>query len=278
MASTKTAWIFSVGRDLLEGLVLDRNANFIATRVSELGIKVRSFQTVDGVKEEMVAALEAALATKPTYVFCAGGMGPSHDDVTREAVAEVLGVPLEKNPEAVEMVGMAFRRLLAKGGTTSAEMTETRQRIAYLPKGAKPYENPVGTGPACVVSGHGTTFILLPGVPEELQRIFSLHIIPLLRAEGITTHRKTRTIEYAGHDETAISAVLADHGKRFPGVSSRTIRYGTEESTSIRIKLFGEHTDPRALDDLLERAEADLRARLGVEIARGSGEADAGRS
>ena len=272
MTSTKTAWIFCVGRDLLEGIVLDRNANFIATRLSDLGIRVRSIQTVDGVQTEMVAALRAAVATAPNYVFCAGGMGPSHDDITRDAVAEVFGLPLEKNTVAVEMVERAFRRLLAKGGTTSAAMNDTRLRIAHLPKGARPFENPVGTGPACMVVARGITCVLLPGVPEELQRIFSLHVAPMLKAEGLANLRKTRTIDYAGHDESAISAVLADHGKRFPGVSSRTIRHGTEESMSIRITLFGEHTDAHALDELLERAEADLRTRLGVEIARDWGE------
>ena len=268
MASTKTAWIFCVGRDLLEGLVLDRNANFIATRLSELGIKVRSYQAIDGVQTEMVAALRAALATKPNYVFCAGGMGPSHDDITRDAVAEVLGLPLAQNSDAVDMVERGFRRLVAKGGTTNAAMNPTRLRIASLPKGARPLENPAGTGPGCVVTAQGTTLVLLPGVPEEMQRIFSLHVAPLLATDGQGNLRKTRTIEYAGHDESAISAVLADHGKRFPGVSSRTIRHGTEEFMSIRVTLFGEHADARALDDLLERAEADLRARLGVEIAR----------
>jgi nicotinamide-nucleotide amidase len=269
LANTKTAWIFCVGRDLLEGIVLDRNANFIATRVSDLGIRVRSIQTVDGVQPEMVEALRAALATSPSYVFCAGGMGPSHDDVTRDAVAEVLGLPLEQNPIAVEMVERGFRRLLAKGGTNDATMNDTRLRIAQLPRGARPYDNPVGTGPACTVSGRGATFVLLPGVPEELQRIFTLHIAPLLKAEGITNLRQSRTIDYAGHDESAISAILRDLGKRFAGISSRTIRHGTEESMAIRITLFGEHTDARRLDDLLERAEADLRARLGEEIARG---------
>lgn len=269
MASTKTAWIFCVGRDLLEGIVLDRNAHFIATRLSDLGIRVRSIQTVDGVKPDMVAALKAAMATAPDFIFCSGGMGPSHDDITKDAVAEVGGLRLERDPVAVEMVERAFRRLLAKGATHSTEMNEARLRMAHLPQGAKPYENPIGSGPTCVVTVKSTTFILLPGVPEELQRIFALHIAPMLKAQGLGNTRKTRTVEYGGHDESAISQILADHAKRFPGVSSRTIRHGTEESVSIRITLFGEHSDPRALDDLLERAEADLRARLGVEIASG---------
>lgn len=267
MAHNKSAWIFCVGRELLEGIVLDRNAHYIATRLSDQGVKVRSIQTVDGVLEEMAAALRAALATKPDYVFCTGGLGPAHDDITRDAVAEVTGCPLVLDPLAVKMIEISYRRLHAKGVTHDPSMNESRLRMAKVPKGTKLLENPIGAGPACVLESKGTTFIILPGVPEEMQRLFSLHIAPMLREAGAGSVRKTRAVEYGGRDESAIARVLADTARRFPGVSTRTIRHGTEEGVKIRITLFGEGTDARALDELLDRAEADLRARLGVELA-----------
>ena len=266
----KTALIYCIGRELLEGIVLDRNAHYMAGRLSSLGFRVRWIQVLDNVLEEMVEAFRHGLATGPTYVLTTGGMGPAFDDITREAVAKVAGVPLHQDPDASDMLGRAYRRLFAKGVVDDADLNDDRLKMAQVPSGATCYENPIGTAPAVRLSVGDTTFFLMPGVPEEMQRVFSLYLVPALEAEGAGIVRKARHIEYHGRDESAISRMLADLSRRHPGIHSRARVQGSEENITIRITLFGEHSDEKELEHRLERAESDLRARLGLEVQKKS--------
>jgi len=103
-------------------------------------------------------------------------------------------------------------------------------------------------------------------VPAEMQRLFTMHVLPAMSAEGPTTVRRERQIDYHGRDESAISRKLGEVAKRHPQASFRTRVQGSEEALTIRITLVVEHSDPVTLDELLEHAESDLRAALGVEV------------
>ena len=264
--TANTALIFCVGRELLEGLVLDRNANFMASQVSEAGCHVRSIQVLDDEKPEMIAAFRAALATKPSFIFTTGGMGPGHDDFTRECMAEAAAVPLIQDKHAVEMLEKSYRRLHAKGIIDDPEVNEVRLGMANVPQGSMCYENPIGTAPAVRLRIGGTLVFMLPGVPEEMQGMFRTHVLPAMKSEGPGTSKRSVHIDYPGRDESAISRLLADLTRRHTGVRSKARLQGSPDSMWTQITLFGEHTDSAELDSLLARAEADLRARLGLEI------------
>jgi molybdopterin-biosynthesis enzyme MoeA-like protein len=107
---------------------------------------------------------------------------------------------------------------------------------------------------------------LLPGVPAEMQRFFTTHVMPVMSAEGPDTVRGERHVDYHGHDESSISRALADIAKKHPQVSIRTRVQGTEASRTIRIMLVAEHEDAVQLNDMLDTAEQDLRDRLGIEL------------
>lgn len=273
--SQKNVYIFCISRELLEGIVVDRNAAFMANRISDMGFRVRAIQVVDNIKEEMVAAMRTALAEKPAYIITTGGMGPAHDDLTRECVAEVAGVPLEQSDSGLEMLGNSYRRLHAKGIVEDASLNERRVRMAQVPRGSELHENPIGTAPGVRFESDGTTFFLLPGVPAEMQRLFGLLVQPRLEADGPGVLKKARHVDYYGRDESAISRLLEDLSRRHHGIISRARVQGTEEDINIRITLFGEHVDPEALESALDNAEADLRARLGLEVSGGGAEAGA---
>lgn len=261
----KNVLIFCVGRDLLEGSILDRNAHFMADRINDLAFRVRSITILDDVEEEMVEAFRNALAQKPAFILVTGGMGPGHDDLTRESMAKATGRPLRQDKQAVEMLAKGYRRWFAKGVVDAPELNEDRLSIAEVPEGSVCYENPIGTAPAVRLRVDETTIFLLPGVPAELQRLFTLYVMPALSAEGPGTLKKAIHVEWPRGDESALKRTLTDIGRRYPGVSSRARVLGDEE-VSIRISLFGEHADERELDQMLEQAEADLRARLGLEL------------
>ena len=107
--SQKNVLIFCVGRDLLEGTVLDRNAHFMADRISDLAYRVQSIQVLDDREDEMVAAFQNALAQKPAFMLVTGGMGPGHDDLTRESMAkatrEIISATIATN-SAVASAGL----------------------------------------------------------------------------------------------------------------------------------------------------------------------------
>lgn len=262
----KSVIILVVSREILEGSVVDRNAAFIANRIDDIGYRVRTIQVVDRVESEVVAALNWALEQKPTFVLLTGGMGPNWDDSSRGCLAKAAGLPLVEDPTAVAFVEASYRRLHAKGVIDDPALSPSRRGMGMLPKGATCHENTVGTAPAVQLRVGSTIVFLLPGVPAEMQRFFTMHVMPVMSAAGPNTVRGERQVDYHGHDESVISVALAELSQRHPVVSIRTRVQGVEGARTIRLLLVAEHEDPVHLNDLLDRAEHDLRDRLGIEL------------
>jgi nicotinamide-nucleotide amidase len=262
----KSVIILVVSREILEGSVVDRNAAFIANRIDDIGYRVRTIQVVDRVESEMVAAMSWALEQKPTFILLTGGMGPNWDDNSRGCLAKATGLPLEEAPQAIEFIENSYRRLHAKEVIDDPTLTDSRRGMAQLPKGSVCYENTVGTAPAVLLRLGATTVFLLPGVPAEMQRFFTTHVMPVMSAEGPDTVRGERHVDYHGHDESSISRALSDVAQKHPQISFRTRVQGTEASRTIRIMLVSEHEDAVQLNDMLDTAEQDLRDRLGIEL------------
>ena len=262
----KSVIILVGSREILEGSVVDRNAAFIANRVDDIGYRVRTIQVVDRVEAEMVSALNWALDQKPTFVIMTGGMGPNWDDNARGCLAKATGVALHEDPEAVEFIASAYRRMYAKGAIEDPAVNDTRRGMASVPKGSKCFENTVGTAPAVMLRHGASTVCLLPGVPAEMQRFFTTHVMPVMLAEGPDTVRGERHVDYHGHDESSISRALADVAGRNPQVSIRTRVQGVDMTRTIRISLVSEQEDAVKLNDILDHVEQDLRNRLGLEL------------
>lgn len=262
----KSVIILVVSREILEGSVVDRNAAFIANRIDDIGYRVRTIQVVDRVEGEVTAAITWALEQKPTFVLLTGGMGPNWDDGSRGCLAKAAGLPLEENAKALEYVQASYRRLHAKGVIDEEALTEERRGMAMVPKGAVCHENTVGTAPAVQLRVGSTIVFLLPGVPAEMQRFFTMHVMPVMSAEGPNTVRGERHVDYHGHDESVISKALAALSKKHPMVSIRTRVQGIEGARTIRLMLVAEQEDPVQLNDVLDLAEQDLRSRLGIEL------------
>ncbi len=262
----KSVIILVVSREILEGSVVDRNAAFIANRIDDIGYRVRTIQVVDRVEAEVVAAMIWALEQKPTFLLLTGGMGPNWDDSSRSCLAKAASVPLVHDGKALEFIQNSYRRLHAKEVVPDAHLNESSRGMALVPKGSICYENVVGTAPAVQLRVGSTTVFLLPGVPGEMQRFFTSHVMPVMSAEGPNTVRGERNVDYHGRDESSISLALAEVQKKHPLVSIRTRVQGIEGARTIRIMLVAEQEDPVQLNDLLDRAEQDMRDRLGLEL------------
>ncbi|MFO1076649.1 MAG: molybdopterin-binding protein [Planctomycetota bacterium] len=262
----KSVIIIVVSREILEGSVVDRNAAFIASRVDDIGYRVRTIQVVDRVEAEMVGTLRWAIEQKPTFVIMTGGLGPNWDDDTRGCLSKASGIPLAPDAEALTFVENAYRRLHARDLLDDPTITEGRRGMATVPKGSKCFENTVGSAPAVMLRLPQTTVFLLPGVPAEMQRFFTQNVLPVVSAEGPDTVRGERHIDYHGPNEAPISRAISDIAKKHPNVSIRMREQLTGTARVRRLIITSEHEDAVQLNDILDQAEHDLRVRLGLEI------------
>ena len=262
----KSVIILVVSREILEGSVVDRNAAFIASRVDDIGYRVRSIQVIDRVEAEMVGALRWAIDQKPTFVIMTGGLGPNWDDDTRGCLSKATGIPLQPDAEALTFVENAYKRLHARDLIGDATITEGRRGMATVPKGSKCFENTVGSAPAVMLRLSGTTVFLLPGVPAEMQRFFTQNVLPVMSAEGPDTVRGERHVDYHGTNEAPINRAIGDIARKHPEVSIRMREQGTGSATIRRVTIVSEHEDAVQLNAILDTVEQALRARLGLEI------------
>jgi nicotinamide-nucleotide amidase len=197
-------------------------------------------------------------------------MGPGADDIARDCLAATAGVGTSIAAEARNFLAASYRRLVAKGVVEDAELTAERLRMATVPEGSTVYENTGGTAPVVELQVSGTTFFLLPGQPEELRRLFVQVVQPRLEQDGPGGLREVVHVDYPGGDESLVSRLLGDLTRRHPAVHGRARLQGTEDDLAIRITLSVEGTDRADLHAQLTAATADLRARLGLEVPRGS--------
>ena len=198
-----TAEIIAVGSELLLGGRVDTNSLFLSDALAEHGIEVRFKSVVgDNVDDIGVAVANAAKRTK--LVLITGGLGPTVDDVTREAVAEVTGKPLRFRPRALESI---TTRLQSAG----RPVTQNQRRQAFLPIGAVLLRNPAGIAPGFALQWKRCWIVCLPGVSHEARRMCAESLLPLLRREGLLASAiEARTIHTFGLLEGEIDSRLRE--------------------------------------------------------------------
>ena len=182
-----TAEIIAVGSELLIGGRVDTNSLFLSEMLAEQGIEVR-FKSVVGDDVADIGAAVTNAARRAKVVLMTGGLGPTVDDVTREAVARITGMPLRLRPQALKSIKT---RLQSAGRTVS----ESQRRQAFLPAGAILLRNPAGIAPGFAVKWKRCRIFCLPGVSHEVRRTWTESLLPLLRREGLSSPAiETRTI------------------------------------------------------------------------------------
>ncbi len=173
--------IICVGNELLIGKTLNTNAQWLAKRITNLGLNTRRIIVVSDDVEEIASAINESIRRNPVFILTTGGLGPTFDDKTLEGISHAFNKQLEENPEAMEMVRSKYKRYAEEGRIEKFEMTQARIKMAKLPQGSKPLQNPVGTAPGVLLKQEDVTLIMLPGVPQEMMAIFDESVIPLLR-------------------------------------------------------------------------------------------------
>ena len=197
------AEIIATGSELLLGEVVDTNSTFIARKLREIGLNL-FYKTVVGDNEERMAdAIHIALS-RSDVIITSGGLGPTVDDVTRPAIARAIGRELIFRPDLMEQIEARFQAY-------GAPMGENNRRQAYIPSGATPIENPVGTAPAFAVEHAGKIIVSLPGVPREMEYLIEHSVLPYLQVK-LDLHEiiVIRTLHAVGLGESRIDAAIAD--------------------------------------------------------------------
>ncbi len=184
--------IICVGTELLIGWTINTNAQWLARRVTSLGLGVRRVTNVGDDVDEIFGVVREVIKRRPRFLIITGGLGPTFDDKTLEGLAKALECGLEINNDALKIVEESYRRYVEEGKMEKFDMTPPRIKMAMLPKGAKPLFNPLGTAPGVVIEGDGTTIVALPGVPSEMKAIFEESVASLLKqAAGDLTFFET---------------------------------------------------------------------------------------
>ena len=193
-----TAAMLAIGDELLSGRTKDKNIGFLADLLLIAGIDLKEVRIVADEEDAIVDALNA-LRVKYDYVFTSGGIGPTHDDITADAISKAFGVPCEHDALAMTLLGDMY----AKRGV---EFTEARQRMARMPKGAAHIANPVSTAPGFII---GNVHVMA-GVPQVFQAMIN-NVLPTLRTGAVMMSRSVTSPFGEGDIGTALAQVQKNH-------------------------------------------------------------------
>ncbi|NIX76584.1 competence/damage-inducible protein A [Microvirga terricola] len=244
MAAPITAALLIIGDEILSGRTKDKNIGYIAEYLTGVGIDLCEVRIVPDVEDEIVAALNS-LRQRYTYLFTTGGIGPTHDDITADAVARAFGVGIDHDPRAVAMLRERYQ---------PHELNEARLRMARIPDGADLIENPISKAPGFKI---GNVFVMA-GVPAIMQSMLDT-IAPTLQTGA---RMLAETIEAEGLAEGNYAAGLADIASAHPGVSIGS--YPSFSTSGFRNQIVVRGRDPvavaravAAVQDLLHRLKSD---------------------
>jgi nicotinamide-nucleotide amidase len=253
-----TCAVLCIGTELTRGELVNTNAAWLAAGLTDVGFEVLEDVVIDDHVPRIVATL-TRLSRLAKVIVCTGGLGPTTDDLTSHAVAETLGVKLVRDEASLD----AIRRRFEKAGRP---MSETNTKQADFPEGAEILPNANGTAPGFVVRIGEALAFFMPGVPDEMTRMFEDHVVPRIRALAPRDTCQVRLRTF-GLPESVAGERLAGVEQTFPGV---TIGYRAH-FPEIEVKVLARHVSHAQARELCDRATSEVRRRLGDVVY---GEAD----
>jgi len=254
--------IVAIGNEVLDGDVLDTNSHWLCEQITGLGGQVERVTQIRDDVDVISRCLLRSVERGVGLVVTSGGLGPTADDLTLEAVANAMGVPLEADAPAIGWVAERYSDLASQGRVESSGMTAGRAKMARLPKGARPLRNGVGTAPGVLVSWRDAAVACLPGVPSELKHIFGDALTPLLSELFGQSAFCCLEASVGCGDESALAPMLRDVADRHHDVYVKSRARGFGESTRFRVTLSARGSDKDAVARSLRAAWEDLSATL----------------
>jgi nicotinamide-nucleotide amidase len=248
--------VLAIGTELLLGQIVDTNSSWIGEQLAAVGISCFQQTKVGDNHARIVSALRAALE-RTGAVICCGGLGPTQDDITREAIAEVMGVPLLRDP-ALEV---RLRERFA-----GRDIPDINYKQADLPKGAAPILADVGTAPGLICPVGDKVIYAVPGVPSEMREMLERSVLTdLVRRSGENAIIRSRFLRVWGMTESKVAEprVTALEG------TSTTIAFLASATEGVRVRITSRATGEgaeAAVLRALDAEQAELKALLGVAV------------
>lgn len=253
---TPTCEILTIGSEILLGQIMDTNTTYLARELGRIGVATRFRTSVGDKLDEIVRVIRGA-ADRCDLVITTGGLGPTLDDLTREAVARATGVELELKPELMEQIEAYFARI-------GYRMPENNRRQAYVPAGSEVIPNPVGTAPCFVAETNGRPIICLPGVPRELSYLWGREIAPWIRERFRLSDQEVtyRVLKVAGLSESRVDDLIGD----LMGVGGNPEVGLLASPGEIKIRITATARGATEAEGLISPLEEKIRSRLGDKI------------
>lgn len=246
-----SAEIITIGTEILLGEIVDTNTRYIARTLRSMGVDLYRTITIGDNVERIADAIRDSME-QADIVITTGGLGPTIDDPTREAVAKAVGVETEFREDLWEQVVETIARYGRKP-------SENQKRQAYVPKGALGLKNPVGTAPCFIVETPRNAVISLPGVPQEMEHVLHESVIPYLQKRfKLDEIIKVRVLHCSGLGEGMIDEKIAD----LETLRNPTVGLAAHTGV-VDIRIAAKAKSESEANEMIAKVETDVRERLG---------------
>ncbi len=251
--------VVAIGTELLLGQIIDTNSSWIGEQLAMNGIDSLYQTKVGDNHARIVATLRQALQ-RSDAVICCGGLGPTQDDITREAIAEVMGVALEFHQEIADHI----RHIFESRGRT---MPDNNLRQAQIPAGASAIPEQPGTAPGLVCPVDGKVIYAVPGVPYEMHQMMHGTILPdLIRRAGLKAVIRSRVLRTWGHSESRLAELLAPHIEELDQRGNPTLAFLASGIEGLKVRITAKGDAEADVERLIEEEEQRVRAVLGDTV------------
>ncbi len=251
--------VLAIGTELLLGQIVDTNSSWIGEQLALTGIDCVYQAKVGDNRARIHTALEHALERADAVIVC-GGLGPTQDDITRDVIAEVMGVPLIRD-EAIEV------KIRAMFGTRGRDMPANNLRQADVPQGASVMAQQPGTAPGLICPIGDKVIYAVPGVPYEMKEMVTGTVLPdLARRAGLSSVIRSRTLRTWGQSESGLAEMLADRIDELDVTGNPTIAFLASGIEGLKVRMTAKADDDAAAEAILDAEEAVLLPIIGEYV------------
>jgi nicotinamide-nucleotide amidase len=245
--------VLAVGTELLLGQIVDTNSAWIGEQLAASGIDSYEHRVVGDNQPRIVAALSDLLERADAVIVC-GGLGPTQDDLTRDAIAELMGVPLRRRDDLVGLIAAMF-------SSRARDMPQNNLRQADVPEGGEPIPNPIGTAPGLRCPIGEKVVYAVPGVPYEMQLMVNEHVVPdMLARAGEHSAIVSRSLKTWGASESGLAEMIAH---RVDAQTNPTIAFLARGIEGLVVRVTAKAATEDEARRMVESEEAELRKILG---------------
>lgn len=251
--------VVAIGTELLLGQIVDTNSSWIGQQLALNGIDSLYQTKVGDNHERIVATLRQAL-DRAEAVICCGGLGPTQDDITRDAIAEVMGTQLVFHPEIADHIRHIFE-------SRGREMPENNLRQAEVPEGGWAMPDQPGTAPGLVCPVGEKVIYAVPGVPYEMHQMMEQTILPdLIHRAGLKAVIRSRVLRTWGHSESRLAELLAERIAALDAAGNPTLAFLASGIEGLKVRITAKGDDEQSVARLIAEEEARVRTLLGDTV------------